>query len=78
MGIVKITKQTNIITKAKLTREMLESYANKRVKVTLFDDDVIEGVLKLGNGFFYEPKKYVVDKFCFRLSHIKKIEILER
>lgn len=65
------------ISKSKLTRESLESLAGKSVKVVLFDNETREGILQLGNGFFYEPKKYVVDHMCFRLSHIKSIEVEE-
>lgn len=65
------------ISKSKLTRELLERYAGKKVKVIFFDDTTREGVLELGNGFFYEPKKYVVGNLCFRLSHIKTLEVNE-
>lgn len=65
------------ISKSKLTRELLERYAGKKVKVVFFDDTTREGVLELGNGFFYEPKKYVVGNLCFRLSHIKTLEVNE-
>ena len=65
------------ISKSKLTRESLESLAGKSVKVVLFDNETREGILQLGNGFFYEPKKYVVGNMCFRLSHIKSIEVEE-
>lgn len=63
------------IKKPQLTRELLESYAGEKVKVKLMDGFVFEGILELGNGFFYEPKKYVVANICFRLSHIKSIEV---
>ena len=63
------------IGKSKLTRELLESYAGKNVRITFFDNDVREGVLELGNGFFYQPKRYVVDNLCFRLSQIKALEV---
>ncbi len=65
------------IGKSKLTRELLESHVGKDVRITFFDGDVREGVLELGNGFFYEPKKYVVGNLCFRLSHIKTLEVRE-
>ena len=65
------------ISKSKLTRESLESLVGKSVKVVLFDNETREGILQLGNGFFYEPKKYVVGNMCFRLSHIKSIEVEE-
>ena len=65
------------ISKSKLTRELLERYVGKKVKVVFFDDTTREGVLELGNGFFYQPKKYVVGNLCFRLSHIKTLEVKE-
>lgn len=65
------------ISKSKLTRELLERYAGKKVKVVFFDDTMRKGVLELGNGFFYEPKKYCVGDMCFRLSHIKTLEVEE-
>ena len=65
------------ISKRKLTRELLESYAGKEVKVIFFDGTTREGVLGIGNGFFYQPKKYVVGNMCFRLSHIKTLEVKE-
>ena len=65
------------ISKSKLTRELLERYVGKKVKVVFFDDTTREGVLELGNGFFYQPKKYVVGNLCFRLSHIKTLEVEE-
>lgn len=63
------------ISKRKLTRELLESCVGKKVKIIFFDNYTSEGVLQLGNGFFYEPRKYVVGNMCFRLSHIKSIEV---
>lgn len=63
------------IKKSQLTRELLESYAGQKVKVILMDDFVFEGILELRNGFFYQPKKYVVANMCFRLSRIKSIEV---
>lgn len=65
------------ISKNKLTRELLESYAGKKVKVKLFDNTTIEGILQLGNGFFFQPKKYTIGNLCFRLSHIKTLEVEE-
>lgn len=40
------------ISKNKLTRDLLESFVGKKVKITFFDGDVEEGILRLGNGFF--------------------------
>lgn len=65
------------IGKSKLSRKLLESYVGKDVRITFFDGDVREGVLELGNGFFYEPRKYVLGNVCFRLSNIKYIEVKE-
>ncbi len=68
------------ICKRKLTRELLESFTGKKVKVVFFDNTTREGVLVLGmgigNGFVVEkPKMYTVGNLCFRLSHIKSIEV---
>ena len=68
------------ISKNKLTRELLESYAEKKVKVVFFDDTTREGTLVLGmgigNGFIVKKsKRYTVGGVCFCLSHIKSIEV---
>lgn len=68
------------IKKSQLTRELLESYAGKKVKVVFFDNDMCEGTLVLGmgigNGFIVQkPKMYTVGNLCFRLSHIKSLEV---
>ena len=68
------------ISKRKLTRELLESYVGKDVRITFFDGDVREGVLELGmgigNGFIVQkPKMYTIGDLCFRLSHIKTLEV---
>lgn len=67
------------ISKSKLTRELLESYAGKKVKVVFFDDTTREGTLVLGmgigNGFIVQkPKMYTIGNLCFRMSHIKTLE----
>lgn len=36
------------IKKSQLTRELLESYAGKKVKIVFFDNDICEGTLVLG------------------------------
>ena len=74
-----------------MTREQVEKYLNKKVKVQLFDNDVIEGYLrKTGDDDFknnpnlYLPRNYyfmVNDEpdcvsYLFRSSHVKKIQIL--
>ena len=68
------------ISKSKLTRELLESFAGKKVKVVLFDNTTHEGVLVIGMGIgngiiFRKPKLYTVGSLWFRLSHIKSIEV---
>lgn len=68
------------IKKSQLTRELLESYAGKKVKVVFFDNDMCEGTLVLGmgigNGFIVKkPKMYTIGNLCFRLSHIKSLEV---
>lgn len=68
------------IKKSQLTRELLERYEGKKVKVVFFDNDMCEGTLVLGmgigNGFIVQkPKMYTIGNLCFRLSHIKSIEV---
>lgn len=68
------------IGKSKLTRELLESYAGKKVKAVFFDGTTREGVLELGmgigNGFIIQkPKMYTIGDLSFRLSHIKTLEV---
>ena len=68
------------IKKSQLTRELLESYEGKKVKVIFFDNDMCEGTLVLGmgigNGFIVQkPKMYTIGNLCFRLSHIKSLEV---
>lgn len=70
------------IKKHELTRERLESFAGKKVKVVFFDNTTCEGVLNLGmgigNGFIMQkPKMYTIRAVVFRLSHIKMLEVLE-
>ena len=74
-----------------MTREQLEKYLNEKVKVKLFDGDVIEGYLrKTGEEDFknipnlYIPQNYyfmVNDEsdcisYLFRSSHVKKIQFI--
>ena len=68
------------IKKSQLTRELFESFAGKKVKIVFFDNDICEGTLVLGmgigNGFIVQkPKMYTIGNLCFRLSHIKSIEV---
>jgi hypothetical protein len=70
------------ISKSKLTRELLESYAGKKVIAVFFDGTTREGVLELGmgigNGFIVQkPKMYTIGDLLFRLSHIKTLEVQE-
>lgn len=53
------------ISKSKLTRELLESYVGKDVRITFFDGDVREGVLGLGNGFSMSLKSMWWAIFAF-------------
>ena len=72
-----------------MKRDNLETYLGKYVKLKLFDDTVIEGVLyrtedkkyKNDINFYMCPKRYVVENInepynkslFFRCSHVKKI-----
>ena len=59
-----------------MKRSELEKFLGKRVKVTLFDGDIFEGTLSLGNGYFEVPKYYHIKEkqICFRCSHVVKLE----
>lgn len=74
-----------------MKREQLEKYLGKKVKVTIFDGDEIEGYLRKtgdydfkNNANLFIPKNYyfLVDdslnciSYLFRLSYVKKIQIL--
>lgn len=70
------------IKKHELTRERLESFEGKKVKVLFFDNTTCDGVLNLGmgigNGFIIQkPKMYTIRSVVFCLSHIKMLEVLE-
>ena len=70
------------ISKSKLTRGLLESYAGKMVKAVFFDGTTREGVLELGMGIgngliVQKPKMYTIGDLSFRLSHIKTLEVRE-
>jgi len=63
-----------------MKRSELEKYLNKKVTITLFDNEVITGILCVGNGFFKVPKWYHLENgygytssCVFRSSHVKKL-----
>ena len=51
--------------------EELNTLLGKKVKVTLFDDTVITGVLTRAE---WKPNRYEVANYIFRKTHVKKIE----
>ena len=57
-----------------MKREKLEQYIGKLVEITLFDNTIISGKLRRGNGFFDVPKLYHIEEeqTAFRCSHVKK------
>lgn len=71
-----------------MKRSDLEMYLGKNVKITLFDDTIVNGELhKTGEEMFknnpnlYLPRNryFVINPFChliFRCSHVKKLEVL--
>ena len=74
-----------------MKRNQLEKYLREKVKVRLFDDDEIEGILRKTGGDDFKnnpnlfiPKNYyfLADdnlnciSYLFRSSHVKKIQIL--
>lgn len=67
-----------------MKRSELEKYLGKNVRITLFDNEVIEGELhKTGEEMFKnDPNLYIPRKFyfvtntnlIFRSSHVKKLK----
>ena len=53
--------------------EELNTLLGKKVKVTLFDDTTITGVLTRAE---WKPDRYEVANYFFRKSHVKKIEVV--
>ena len=51
----------------------LNALLGKKVKVTLFDDTTITGILTLAK---WKPDRYQVANYSFRKSHVKKIEVV--
>lgn len=75
-----------------MTRAQLEKYLNKKVRVVLFDNTKLEGHLKKTGTeeFIHDPNLYIPKKcyfltnetnvvarqLLFRVSHIKKLEVI--
>ena len=53
--------------------EELNAFLGKKVKVTLFDDTTITGVLTRAE---WKPDRYEVANYSFFKTHVKKIEIV--
>ena len=53
--------------------EELNALLGKKVKVTLFDDTTITGVLTRAE---WKPDRYQVQNWAFRKTHVKKIEVI--
>ena len=64
-----------------MTKEYIEEFVGEKVKLTMIDDNVFEGILWLVN-YETEEEKYVhsimidTSSFEFRPEHIKHIEII--
>lgn len=53
--------------------EELNALLGHRVKITLFDDKVIMGIL---NRAEWKPERYECANYSFRKTHVKKIEVI--
>lgn len=51
----------------------LDTLLGKEVKVTLFDNTTITGVLTRAE---WKPDRYQVADYSFRKTHVKKIEVV--
>lgn len=53
--------------------EELNALLGKKVKVTLWDDTTITGILTRAE---WKPDRYEVANYYFRKTHVKKIEVV--
>lgn len=53
--------------------EELNALLGKKVKITLFDDTTITGVLTRAE---WKPDRYQAQNWTFRKTHVKKIEVI--
>ena len=53
--------------------EELNALLGKKVKITLFDDTTITGILTHAE---WKPNHYQVTDYYFRKTHVKKIEVV--
>ena len=53
--------------------EKLEAHLGRKVKITLFDNTTITGVLTRAE---WKPDRYQVQNWTFRKTHVKKIEVI--
>ena len=53
--------------------EELNALLGKKVKVTLWDDTTITGILTRAE---WKPDRYEVENYSFRKSHVKKIGVV--
>ncbi len=53
--------------------EELNALLGKKVKVTLWDDTTITGILTRAE---WKPDRYEVVNYSFRKTHVKKIEVV--
>lgn len=51
----------------------LNALLGKKVKVTLWDDTTITGILTRAE---WKPDRYQVQNWTFRKTHVKKIEVI--
>jgi hypothetical protein len=54
--------------------EELNALLGHRVKITLFDDTIITGVLTRAE---WKPGRYECENYTFRKTHVKKIEVVK-
>lgn len=54
--------------------EELNALLGHRVKITLFDDKILTGILTRAE---WKPDRYQVQNWTFRKTHVKKIEVVK-
>lgn len=64
-----------------MKKDELKTFIGKRVEITLFDGDIIAGVLGYAETFsaeydYRKPSYFYIGSMCFKVSHVKKIKTI--
>lgn len=65
-----------------MTKKQMTKYVGKKVKITFTDNEICIGTLAKGDTYYnfnWNGKGYHLEenRLGFRISHVKKVEVLE-